>query len=57
VVVTCPVKGPSSFRDLVGKLDVLTVECDKCDSFSRYHLDRLIERYRIDGKRFDWPWR
>ena len=52
MVVTGPVKGPASFRDLVGKLDVLTVECDKCDRFRRYYLDRLIERYGIDGKRF-----
>jgi hypothetical protein len=33
------------FRDLVGKLDVLIVECDKCGLRGRYHLYRLIERY------------
>jgi len=35
-------------------LDVLTVECDKCGRFGRYHIDRLIERYGIDAKLFEW---
>jgi hypothetical protein len=43
-----PREGAIIFRDIVGKLDVLRVECDK------YHLDRLIERYGIDAKLFDW---
>ena len=42
------------FRDIVGKLDVLNVECDKCGRRGLYHLDRLIERYGIDAKLFDW---
>jgi hypothetical protein len=33
--------------DLVGKLDVLRIECDKW-------LDRLIWRYGIDAKLFEW---
>jgi hypothetical protein len=33
---------------------VLNVECDKCSRFGRYHLDRLIERYGLDAKLFDW---
>jgi hypothetical protein len=49
-----PREGAIIFRDLVGKLDVLNVECDKCGRFGRYHLDRLIERYGIDAKFFDW---
>jgi len=40
--------------DIVGKLDVLNVECDKCGRRGRYHLHRLIERYGIDTKLFDW---
>ena len=39
--------------DLMGKLDVLSVECDKCAERARYHLHRLIERYGIDAKLFD----
>jgi DNA polymerase III epsilon subunit-like protein len=48
-----PREGAIIFRDLVGKLDVLYVECEKCGRFGRYHLDRLIERYGIDAKLFD----
>jgi hypothetical protein len=42
------------FRDIVGKLDVLNVECENCGRRGRYHLDRLIERYGIEAKLFDW---
>jgi len=49
-----PRDGAIIFRDIVGKLDVLAVECDKCGRFGRYHLERLIERYGIDAKLFDW---
>jgi len=48
------VKAPSFFRDLIGKLEVLTIECDKCGRRGRYHLHRLIERYSIDAKLLDW---
>ena len=49
-----PREGAIIFYDIVGKLDVLTVECDKCGRFGRYYVDRLIERYGIDAKLFDW---
>ena len=52
-----PREGAIIFRDLVGKLEVLNIECDKCDKCGRkgrYHLYRLIERYSIDAKLFDW---
>jgi hypothetical protein len=49
-----PREGAIIFRDLVGKLDVLNVECEKCGRRGRYHLDRLIERYGIDAKLFEW---
>jgi len=32
----------------------LNVECDKCGRRGRYRLDRLIARYGIDAKLFDW---
>ena len=44
-----PRDGVIIFRDLVGKLDVLNVERDKCGRFGRYHVHRLIERYGIDA--------
>jgi hypothetical protein len=49
-----PREGAIFFRDLVGKLDALNVECTKCGRRRRYRLDRLIERYSIDAKLFDW---
>jgi hypothetical protein len=49
-----PREGAIIFRDLVGRLDVLNVECAKCVRLGRYRLDRLIEKYGIDAKLFDW---
>jgi len=49
-----PGDGAIIFGDIVGNLDVITVECDKCGRFGRYHVDRLIERYGIDAKLFGW---
>jgi hypothetical protein len=40
-----PREGAIIFRDIVGKLDVLNIECDKCGRGGRYHVYRLIERY------------
>jgi hypothetical protein len=37
-----------------GRLYVLNVEWDKCGRRGRYRLDRLIERYGIDAKLFEW---
>jgi hypothetical protein len=39
--------GAITFRDIVGKLDVLNVECDKCGRRGRYHVHRLVERHGI----------
>ena len=33
---------------------MLRVECDKCGRRGSYPLDRLIERYGIDAKLFDF---
>jgi hypothetical protein len=49
-----PRGGAIIFRDLVGKLEVLNVQCDECGRCGRYRVDRLIERYGIDAKLFDW---
>jgi hypothetical protein len=37
-----PRDGAIIFRDIVDKLDVITVQCDKCGRFGLYHVDRLI---------------
>ena len=33
------------FGDIEGKLDVLRVECTKCERKGRYHLHKLIKKY------------
>jgi hypothetical protein len=48
-----PCEGATIFRELIGKLDVLNIECDKCGRRGWYHLFRLIERYGIDAKLFE----
>jgi hypothetical protein len=39
-----PRDGAIIFSDLVGKLDMLAVTCDKCGRKGRYAVARLIER-------------
>ena len=43
-----------TFRDIVGKLTVLRLTRDKCGRSGQYCVDRLILRYGIDAKLFDW---
>ena len=49
-----PRDGVIIFRDIVSKLHVLRITCDKCGRSGQYHVDRLIMRYGIDAKLFDW---
>jgi hypothetical protein len=42
------------FGDIEGKLDVLRVECTKCDRKGRYHVHKLIERYGRNGNMMTW---
>jgi hypothetical protein len=49
-----PREGAIIFREIVGKLDALNVECEKCGRRGRYQVHPLIERYGIDAKLFDW---
>ena len=42
------------FSDLIGKLDVLRVSCDKCGRDGCYGLGRLIEKRGRDAKLTDW---
>ena len=44
--------GAIIFGDLIGKLDVLRVECPKCGGAGRYRLADLITRYGRDEKLF-----
>ena len=45
-----PRDGAIIFSDLIGKLDVLRVECPKCGRAGRYHLAALIRRLRPERK-------
>jgi hypothetical protein len=49
-----PRDGAITFRDIVGKLVIICVTRDKCGRSGQYHVDRLIMRYGIDAKLFDW---
>jgi len=49
-----PRDGALIFRDLIGKLDVLRLECAKCGRAGRYSVRRLIEQRGLDGKLIDW---
>ena len=49
-----PREGAITFRDIVGKLTVLRITCDKCGRSGQYRVDRLIMRYGIGAKLFDW---
>jgi hypothetical protein len=47
-----PHEGAIIFSDLIGKLDVLRVECAKCGRSGRYRLVDLITRYGRNEKLF-----
>jgi hypothetical protein len=47
-----PRDGAIIFGDLIGKLDMLRVECGKCGRAGRYRLADLITRYGRDEKLF-----
>ena len=43
------------FGDIEDKLDVLRVECTKCDRNGQYHVHKLIEKYgRQHGNMTMW---
>jgi hypothetical protein len=44
----------SHLRGIEGKLDVLRVECTKCDRKGRYHVHKLIEKYGRWGNMMKW---
>ena len=54
MVVAMPRDGATIFSDLIGKLDVLRVSCDKCGRDGCYGLGRLLEKRGRDAKLVDW---
>jgi hypothetical protein len=49
-----PRDGSITFGDLIGKLDVLRVNCDKCWRAASYSVAGLIERHGRNGKLTAW---
>jgi hypothetical protein len=49
-----PRDGAIIFRDIVGKLTVLRITCDKCGRSGQYRVDRPNMRYGINAKLFAW---
>src|SRR6516165_10187096 len=45
-----PRDGAIVFGDLIGKLDMLRVSCEKCGRDGRYGLAKLIDKCGRDGK-------
>jgi hypothetical protein len=46
--------GAIILADLIGKLDLLRVACEKCGRDGCYGLNRLIERRSRNAKLIDW---
>src|SRR5262245_56979338 len=42
------------FGDIEGKLEVLRVECTRCDRRGRYHVHKLIQKYGRRGNMMKW---
>jgi hypothetical protein len=49
-----PRDGAIILSDLIAKLDVLRVACDKCGRDGSYGLARLINQRGRDAKLIDW---
>jgi hypothetical protein len=49
-----PRDGSLTPADLIGKLDVLRVECEKCGRAGQYRVDRLLRQLGRDAKLTDW---
>ena len=54
MIVAMPRDGAIIFADLIGKLEVLRVSCDKCGRDGRYSLTYLTVDRGRDGKVIDW---
>jgi hypothetical protein len=49
-----PRSGAIIFSDLISKLDVLRVSCEKCGRDGCYGLNRLIRKRAPNAKLIDW---
>jgi hypothetical protein len=46
--------GAITFADLVGRLTVVRVDCDRCGRHGRYLVDKLIYDHGADAKLIEW---
>jgi hypothetical protein len=49
-----PRDGAITFSDLQGRLDLLHIDCDRCNRHRCYAVANLIDEYGADAKFFDW---
>jgi hypothetical protein len=49
-----PRDGAIIFADIVGKLEILRIECPVCGRRGQYRVDRLVERYGLNEKINRW---
>jgi hypothetical protein len=49
-----PRDGSLTPADLIGKLAILRVECEKCGRSGQYRVDRLLRQLGRDAKLTDW---
>jgi hypothetical protein len=47
-------EGCITFSDLVGRLKVLRVDCDRCGRHGRYLVDKLVYDHGPDAKLGEW---
>jgi hypothetical protein len=46
--------GTIAFSDLIGRLKVLRVDCDRCGRHGRYLVDKLIYDHGPDHNLIEW---
>jgi hypothetical protein len=46
--------GAITFSDLVGRLKLLRVDCDRCGRHGRYLVDKLVYDHGADAKLTEW---
>ena len=46
--------GCITFSDLLGRLKVLRVDCDRCGRHGRYLVDKLVYDHGADAKLGEW---
>ena len=54
MIAAMPRAGAIIFGDLIGRLNVLAVACDKCHRRGHYRLCRLIDQHGHDGRIVDF---